>query len=87
MLQSYVFYIEFLVLKVWVIVPTIKSNKVKLETQENKDNIFCGMLKIATLIMIVLKQANNPPIICSVGFETNDLIYHIHSYAGKVPKS
>ena len=36
--------------------------------------------------MIVLKQENNQPIRCGMGFEVNGLIYYIQSYTGKTPK-
>ena len=61
----------------------IKPNKVKLETQENKDNIFYGLLTRAILNMIVLKQDNNTPVRCGVGFELNDLIYYSQYYTAK----
>ena len=72
--------------KFWVVLPTRKPNKVKLETQENKYNIFCVLVNRATLNMIVLKQANSPPVRCGVGFEVNDITYYSQSCTGKTPK-
>ena len=44
------------------------------------------MLNRATLNMIFLKQANDPPVRCGVTFEVNDLIYYSQSCTGKTPK-
>ena len=45
MLHLHVFWIKLrLLLIFWVVVPTRKPNKVKLETQEKKDNILWDFL-------------------------------------------